>query len=103
MISEVANARHTDTYELKDKFIQSKIAKEIYNCQHKTFINRTIRGELKIMQHILSHPGQHSLETPKAHLITGNLNLLYLVMFVYKQEVAFKKINFGGKLNGLNK
>ena len=69
MISELANARHTDTHELKDKFIQSKIAKEIYNCQHKAFINKTMRSELKIMQHILSHPKQYNLETPIAHLI----------------------------------
>ena len=69
MITDVANARNTNSHQLKEKFIKSKITKEIYNCQHKAFITKTMKSELKIMQHILSCPKKYSLETPIAHLI----------------------------------
>ena len=69
MITDVANAKNTNSHQLKEKFIKSKIAKEIYNCKHKAFMTKAMKSELKIMKHILSHPKQYSLETPIAHLI----------------------------------
>ena len=69
MMSDLANTKDLDTHELKERFIQRKIAKETYKCKRKTFIDKTLRKELNIMVDILSHPKKFSLETPIAHVI----------------------------------
>ena len=47
MITDGVNARNTESNQLKEKFVKSKIAKEIYNFQHKAFITKTMKSELK--------------------------------------------------------
>jgi hypothetical protein len=58
-----------DNYELKEKFVQSKIAKETYKCKHQAFINKPMRSELKLIHKVLANPNKFSLETPIAHII----------------------------------
>ena len=64
----MANTKVTNGYEHKSKFIQCKIAKEIYDYQHKARINKSMKSKLKIMQDILSHPRKLNFETQTAHL-----------------------------------
>ena len=49
--------------------LQKLVAKETYKCQHKTYINKSMRSEQDIMANILAHPKHYKLETPIAHII----------------------------------
>ena len=69
LIAELANTKGLDDYDLKEKFINKKIARDTYRCQHKTFIDKAMRCELKLMKHILSNPNMYNLQTPIAHII----------------------------------
>ena len=69
LISNVANTTKFDEHELQDRMLQRTIAKETYKCQHKTFIDNSMRTELDIMKQILSNPKKYNLETPIAHII----------------------------------
>ena len=69
LISELANTKDLNDYSLKDKMLQKLVAKETYKCQHKTYINKSMRSELDIMANILAHPKHYKLETPIAHII----------------------------------
>ena len=55
-MTDLAKTKDLDTHELKQKFIQRKIAKETYKYKKKTFIDKALRKELNIMVDILSHP-----------------------------------------------
>ena len=41
-ISDLANTKGLHIFSPKDMFVQSKIAKDTYRCQHKIFINKSI-------------------------------------------------------------
>ena len=69
LITEVANTKGLKNHDLKEKFLQSKIAKDTYKCQHKAFINKTMKSELRTMINILSNPDKYNLETPIAHIV----------------------------------
>ena len=69
MITEIAHAKNIDGMERKERFLQSKISKEIYNCKVTVFISKKMRFELKIMDKVLSNPKQYNLGTPIAHLV----------------------------------
>ena len=69
LISEVANTKGLDNHDLKERFLQSKIAKETYKCQEKVFINKSMKYELVLMIKILSNPKQYNLSTPIAHVV----------------------------------
>ena len=69
LISELANTKDLNDYSMKDRMLQKLVAKETYKCQHKTYINKSMRSELNIMTTILSHPKKYKLETPIAHII----------------------------------
>ena len=69
LISDLANTKDLEDYASKDKFLQRKIAKETYRCQHKAFIDSSMRNELNLMKCILANPKRFSLETPIAHII----------------------------------
>ena len=69
MISKLAHSNDLHNLELKEKYIQSKIAKETYKCKQKTFISKPMRTELKLIQQILSNPTKYSLDTPIAHVV----------------------------------
>ena len=69
MITDLSVTKDMDNYDLREKFVQSKIAQETYKCDHKAFITKPMRKELKIMKDILSSPKKYILETPIAHLI----------------------------------
>ena len=69
LITEVANTKGLENNELKQRFVESKIAKEIYKCKDKVFINKSMKYELNIMINILSKPKEYNLETPIAHIV----------------------------------
>jgi hypothetical protein len=69
MITDLSVTKGMDNYDLRERFVQSKIAQETYKCDHKAFITKSMRIELKIMWDILSSPDKYNLETPIAHLI----------------------------------
>ena len=69
LITEVANTKGLKNHDLKETFLQSKIAKDTYKCQHKAFINKTMKSELSTMINILSNPDKYNLETPIAHIV----------------------------------
>ena len=58
MITQVANTKGLDNHELKKKVLESKIAKETYKCQHKVFINTSMKHELSMTINILSKPNK---------------------------------------------
>ena len=55
LISELANTKDIDNHDLKERFLQSKIAKETYKCQDKVFISKSMKYELHMMIKILSN------------------------------------------------
>ena len=61
LISELAATKNLDNYELKEKFVQSKIAKETYKCKHQVFINKPMRSKLKLIHKVLANPDKFSL------------------------------------------
>ena len=69
MIKEISNLDSTCENEIKEKFIQRKICKEIYDCKERAFIDKNMRSEIKIMKEVLSNPNKYKLETPIAHII----------------------------------
>ena len=69
LISEVANSKDTEYHVLKEKMVIKTIAKETYKCQHKAYIDKSMRSEINIMKEILSNPKMYSLETPISHVI----------------------------------
>ena len=69
LMSDLANTKNLEDFSSKEKFIQKRIAKETYKCQHKAFIDKPMRKELNIMKNILSNPNQFNLEAPIAHII----------------------------------
>ena len=54
---------------MKEKFLQSKIARETYRCQSKAFIDKSMRTELNTMIMILSNPDKYGLKIPIAHVV----------------------------------
>ena len=69
LITELSTTKGIDNYEQREKFVQSKIARETYKCNDKAHITNPMRNELKIMKKILSSPDKYKLETPIAHII----------------------------------
>ena len=67
MIETVAQCN--DPADLQARFLQRNIAKAIYSCTAVTYVNKTLRSELKIIKEILSNPLQYNLVTPIAHLV----------------------------------
>ena len=55
MITEIAHAKSNDGMERKERCLQSKVSKEIYNCKITVFISKKMRS-LKIMDKVLSNP-----------------------------------------------
>ena len=69
LISDLANTKGLDNFSSKERFVISKIAKDTYKCQHKVFINKSMKSELKLIINILSNPKKYKLETPISHIV----------------------------------
>ena len=69
MISKLAHSNDLYNINLKKRYIQSKNAKETYKSNRKTFINKPVRVELKLIYKILSDREDYSLDTPTSHVI----------------------------------
>ena len=69
LISDLVNTKGLYNFSLKDKFVQSKMAKDIYRCQHKVVRNKSMKSELKLIINILSNPKKYRLETPISHIV----------------------------------
>ena len=54
LISEVANTKDSIHHELKDRFLVKTIAKETYKCEHKTYIDTSMRSEPNMMYEALT-------------------------------------------------
>ena len=67
MIETIAQCN--DSSDLQVRFLQRNTAKEIYSCNDMTYVNKTLRYELKIIKEVLSHPLQYNLNTTIAHLV----------------------------------
>ena len=76
MIEAVAQC--TDNLSLQARFLQGKIAKEIYQYTAKTHINKHMRSELLIIKTVLSQPLKYNLETHIAHIVPRDLDFISL-------------------------
>ena len=74
LISELASKTDLTSHNLRERFVQSKIGKEMYKCRGKPFITKNMRAELKLIHKVLSTPKKYSLETPIAHIIHRELD-----------------------------
>ena len=48
MITDLSVSKGMDNYDLRERLVQSKIAEETYKSDHKTFITKPMRSELKL-------------------------------------------------------
>ena len=76
MITEIAHAKTFDGIERKERFLQSKIYKEIYSFKVTVFMCKKVRFELKIMDKVILDPKQYNLGTPIAYLVQREPNFL---------------------------
>ena len=53
----------------RQRYMQKKIAKEMYNCKHLTHINKDMRKELTFLHTIFMDNVTYPMLTPIAHLI----------------------------------
>ena len=90
--------------EIKEKFIQRKIRKEICDCKERAFIDKNMRLEIKIMEKVHSNPNKYKLETPIAHIILRELDLIAVGYSCLEAagSKSGKKID-GGILNTLKR
>ena len=68
-ISKLAHYNDLHNVFLKERYIQSKIAKETYKSKQKTFTNEPMHVELKFTHIILSNTNDYSIDTPISHVI----------------------------------
>ena len=76
LIADLACTKDLDDHASKQKFLLRKVAKETYKCQHRAFIDKSLRAELNIMKDILSNPTKICLETPIAHVIKRQVDFV---------------------------
>ena len=69
MITELSKSKDTKQFHLRERFVQSKIAKEIFKYKEMVHINKPMRTELKHIKDVLSNPKRYNLTTPIAHMI----------------------------------
>ena len=69
MITEIAYVKNINGTERKERFLQRKTSKYIYNCKVTAFISKKTRFELKIIDKVLSNSKQYNLGTHIAHLV----------------------------------
>ena len=53
MIKEISSLDSTCENEIKAKFIQKKIRKDMYDRKERAFIDKNIRVEIEIMKEVL--------------------------------------------------
>jgi len=68
MVSEMSQS--TFPQDLRYRFLQRTIAKEIYKCEAPVFIEKSMRSEINIIKEILSQPDKYNLSTPIAHVVS---------------------------------
>ena len=59
IIKEISDLDSSSKNEIKTKFIQKKICKEIYDYKEKVHIDNNMKLELRIMKEILLNPKNH--------------------------------------------
>ena len=68
--------RFTNFINSKDtriaSFFKSKTIKEVWNLNHKFFINKTMRAELDLLERILASPADYAWSVPIRHLIPSD-------------------------------
>ena len=68
MISEMSKS--TSSQDLRYRFFQRTIAKEIYKCEAQAFIDTAMRSEIKIIKETLADPAKYNLSTLIAHVVS---------------------------------
>ena len=68
LASEVAKDPDMDSAELKQKFLDRKIARDIYHSHVKIFVTVKMREELDFLNQVLDDTSKFPLSTPVAHL-----------------------------------
>ena len=72
------------------------IAKEVYKCRHKAYIDKPMRSELNIMKDILSSPNC-IISVLQYLMLYIEIQISSLMeMLVSKQEEDIQKVCFGG-------
>ena len=69
MITELSKSKNTEQFQIRERYVQSKIAKEIFKCREMVHINKPMRIELKYIKDVLSNPKRFNLKTHIAHMI----------------------------------
>jgi hypothetical protein len=69
MITELSKSKNTEQFQIRERYVQSKIAKEIFKCREMVHINKPMRIELKYIKDVLSNPKRFNLKIHIAHMI----------------------------------
>ena len=69
MITELSKSKNIEQFHIRERYVQSKIAKEIFKCREMVHINKPMRIELKYIKDVLSNPKRFNLKTHIAHMI----------------------------------
>ena len=79
ILGHFAQGRTTlENNELKQRFVESKISKETYKCQHKVFTKKSMKYEPSMMIHTLPKPKEYNLETYIAHTVKRDPDFITL-------------------------
>ena len=68
MITEISQSSHTQ--DLRYRFLQRTIAKQIYKCEASSYIDNAMKSETWIIREILSNLVRYNLSTLIAHVIS---------------------------------
>ena len=54
-----------------------RTTRETYQCKHQTFINASIKQELKCLEQLLTNANIFKLETPISHLVLRDFDIVF--------------------------
>ena len=69
MLQEARDAPSADTQALLQRFLDRKIAKDVYASKHQFFITRELRSEIEYLRYILLHPHIHPWTGHIGHIV----------------------------------
>ena len=56
IIRDLNKVKTGEEYDKLDKFIKNRIARETYQCKHQSFINASMKQEIKYLEKVLINP-----------------------------------------------
>ena len=69
LITVLSKYKNTDQFHIKERFVQSKLSREVYRCKEIVHISKAMKRELGYIKDVLSNPKKYELKTPIAHII----------------------------------